>query len=541
MDINIRSEIKDKQLMLTVEGRLDALSVTKLQNEFDSVIAEHEEIEKVMINLERLTYVSSRGLRFFLSTHKLMEKKGGSMTVVRPLKSVIDVFRITGFDELITIEQDKLKDLIKPDHTVYPLRPIQRLMIDDNFNSVKSTMMNMGGLLKLDPSVNMEALRDSVNMVLYEHDIFRCRFLVDKDTGDIKQRFDGEIKEIEIIDKRDEEIMGFIKTLERPYKLMDKCLYRLYLVRSESKKYMYINFYHGIMDGVGTVVIFWREVNRYYKALVQGTELSDVRHGYSSYAKKIREEMEIAEENKTKALKYWENMLDGFSEDCFPPRDLFEEPSDNEVEFPLEGIRKEDFNDLPYHDGPFFMGVTLLSMAIITGQKRTIMSWIHNGRLSGEDFRLMGLMLEQLPIRWEFDKDMSVTDYVKKVDELMKLGLICKTGLSKIYEEELDPTMPAFIFQKGAIGRRGELTLGDTKAIVETMEEDDDQDDEISVCDSAIDIELNSHDDGSYSVVFDYDSGRYSEKAVKNFADIIKEVIYKMQKGCSLYEILGYQ
>lgn len=57
--------------------------------------------------------------------------------------------------------------------------------------------------MRLDLSVNMEALRDSINMVLHEHDIFRCRFLIDEDTGDIKQRFDGEITEIGMINKKD--------------------------------------------------------------------------------------------------------------------------------------------------------------------------------------------------------------------------------------------------------------------------------------------------------------------------------------------------
>ncbi|MCR5747568.1 MAG: STAS domain-containing protein [Lachnospiraceae bacterium] len=540
MELSIQSEIKDEQYAITLEGKLTAVSVKELQAVFDSEISGNENIKEIRINLEKLLYTSSAGLRFFFATQMLMEKRGGNVTVVKPVKAVREVFSDTGFAEMVTIEEDTMYEPVKVDHTVYPLRPIQRWMIDNNFSSLKSTMMNMGGLLQLDLSVDMEALKDSINMVLHEHDIFRCRFLIDKDTGDVKQRFDGEIKEVEIIDKSDEMIMEFIRSLEKPYKLIDRCMYRLYLIRSDSKKYMYINFYHGIMDGYGSVLIFWREMNRYYNAIIQGMELSDIRHGNSSYAKKIREEMDIPEDDKDKAVKYWENMLDGFSEEYLPPRDLFEEPGDNELEFPIAGLHKNDFIDLKYHESPFFMGATLLTMALITGQKKVIMAWIHNGRVTGEDRRLMGLMLVELPIRWEFDKDLSIRDYVQEIDNLMKQGLLYKNGLSKIYEEELDLETPDFIFQRGAIGRRGELSLGDTKAIIVDIEEDDDATDEMSVCDSSIDFELNSLEDGSYSVVFDYNSGRYSEKAIENISGIMKDVIYKMKEGYSLYEILGY-
>ncbi len=540
MGLNIQSEIKDEQIIITLDGKLTAVSVRELQALFDSDISANENIKEVRIDLEKLLYTSSAGLRFFFATQILMEKRGGRMTVVKPVKAVQEVFSMTGLAERITIEKDTLYKPLEVDHTVYPLRPIQRWMIDNNFSSLKSTMMNMGGLLQLDLSVDMDALKDSINIVLHEHDIFRCRFIIDNATGDVKQRFDGEIHDIEIIDKSDETIMEFIKTLERPYKIIDRCMYRIYLIRSGLKKYMYMNFYHGIMDGYASVLIFWREINRYYNAIVQGTELSDIRHGNSSYAKKIREEMEISEEDKDTAAKYWENLLDGFSEDCIPPSDRSEEPGDNELEFPVEGIQKKDFVDLKYHESPFFMGATLLTMAIITGQKKAIMAWIHNGRVTGEDRRLMGLMLLELPIRWDFDKDMSVREYVQAIDDLMQQGLLYKNGLSRVYEEDLDLETPDFIFQRGAIGRRGELVLGDTKAIIDSMEEDDEEADEFSVCDSSVDFEINSHEDGSYSIVFDYNSGRYSEKAVEDIAGILKDVIYKMQKDCNIYEILGY-
>ena len=48
----------------------------------------------------------------------------------------------------------------------YPLRPIQRWLIDTHFNKAKSTMMNIGGLYKLSPQIDTQRLESAINEVL---------------------------------------------------------------------------------------------------------------------------------------------------------------------------------------------------------------------------------------------------------------------------------------------------------------------------------------------------------------------------------------
>ena len=70
---------------------------------------------------------------------------------------------------------------------LHPLRPMQRWLIDTHFDKAKSTMLNIGLLLKLNPSVDTKRLKDAVNAILEYHDIFRCRLALDSETGDICQ------------------------------------------------------------------------------------------------------------------------------------------------------------------------------------------------------------------------------------------------------------------------------------------------------------------------------------------------------------------
>ena len=51
-----------------------------------------------------------------------------------------------------------------------------------------------------------------------------------------------------------------------------------------------------------------------------------------------------------------------------------------------------------------------------------------------------------------------------------------------------------------------------------------------SASQNTLDIEVSLTDEGKYFVVLDYDTGNYSENAMKNFAELMDKIILKMQK-----------
>lgn len=88
------------QLVLTVSGRLDTMTAPDLEN----VIKENlEGVEKLVLDFKDLEYISSAGLRVVLGARKAMGE--GDKFVVRNLCSdVKEIFDITGFSDIITIE-----------------------------------------------------------------------------------------------------------------------------------------------------------------------------------------------------------------------------------------------------------------------------------------------------------------------------------------------------------------------------------------------------------------------------------------------------
>ena len=88
------------KLTLTLEGRLDTATAPQLEGELKTSLAG---VQKLVLDLEELEYISSAGLRVLLSTQKTM-KKQGSMVVRHVSPIVMEVFEMTGFSDFLTIE-----------------------------------------------------------------------------------------------------------------------------------------------------------------------------------------------------------------------------------------------------------------------------------------------------------------------------------------------------------------------------------------------------------------------------------------------------
>lgn len=89
------------QLTVALEGRLDTLSAPVLETELN---AEIKEITTLIFDLSGLDYLSSAGLRVLLTAQKTMNRQG-TMAVRNVKPNVMEIFEITGFIDLLNIEE----------------------------------------------------------------------------------------------------------------------------------------------------------------------------------------------------------------------------------------------------------------------------------------------------------------------------------------------------------------------------------------------------------------------------------------------------
>ena len=89
-----------EETMIELVGRLDTTTAPSLDKTISSDI---EGTKSLILDLKNLEYISSAGLRVLLGAQKKMQKIG-SMKVINVCEEVMEVFEMTGFADILTIE-----------------------------------------------------------------------------------------------------------------------------------------------------------------------------------------------------------------------------------------------------------------------------------------------------------------------------------------------------------------------------------------------------------------------------------------------------
>jgi anti-sigma B factor antagonist len=98
--MTIQTVLNGENAKIIVVGRLDTQTAPELEKEIDAVISN---VIDLTFDMAGLDYVSSAGLRVILKAQKIMNTKG-SMKLVGVNDSIMEVFDITGFLDILTIE-----------------------------------------------------------------------------------------------------------------------------------------------------------------------------------------------------------------------------------------------------------------------------------------------------------------------------------------------------------------------------------------------------------------------------------------------------
>ena len=98
--LSIEKSANETELNIKLTGRLDTTTSPELEKELKASL---DGITALIIDMTGLEYISSAGLRVLLSSHKAMMSKGG-MKIVHVNDVVQEVFEVTGFSDILTIE-----------------------------------------------------------------------------------------------------------------------------------------------------------------------------------------------------------------------------------------------------------------------------------------------------------------------------------------------------------------------------------------------------------------------------------------------------
>ena len=98
--LNIEKKTSGSELTVALTGRLDTTTAPELETVIKSSL---DGVTALNIDMEALEYISSAGLRVLLSAQKIMNKQG-EMKVTHISESIMEIFEVTGFSDILNIE-----------------------------------------------------------------------------------------------------------------------------------------------------------------------------------------------------------------------------------------------------------------------------------------------------------------------------------------------------------------------------------------------------------------------------------------------------
>lgn len=98
--MNIEKIVDGKKLTIALTGRMDTTTAPELDAELKQSVSG---IKELVLDFAGLEYLSSAGLRVLLAAQKVMNRQG-SMVVKNVNETILEIFEVTGFVDVLTIE-----------------------------------------------------------------------------------------------------------------------------------------------------------------------------------------------------------------------------------------------------------------------------------------------------------------------------------------------------------------------------------------------------------------------------------------------------
>ena len=99
--MNITKSFNEKELTLSVEGRIDTITSQDLSNEIND---EMGNFNSLILDFANLEYISSAGLRVLMATQKKLKAEGIPFVIKNVNEVINEIFRMSGVDNILKIE-----------------------------------------------------------------------------------------------------------------------------------------------------------------------------------------------------------------------------------------------------------------------------------------------------------------------------------------------------------------------------------------------------------------------------------------------------
>jgi amino acid adenylation domain-containing protein/non-ribosomal peptide synthase protein (TIGR01720 family) len=307
--------------------------------------------------------------------------------------------------------------------------PQKRIWYIDKVN-LNSPLHNIGGCLKINAIIDVEVMKETLNILIKNNEGLRLRFL--EKNGQAVQYVSNFAKEnIDFIDfsdyenPREEQIKWAENLFKRNFKLEDSQLYYFAIYKISKNEYgVLVNIHHIIADG-WSLMLIEKQICEIYSKLIKDEQICFDEH--CSYIDFIKEEEEyLSSERFIKNKGFWKEKFDNMPEEFLyrTSNNLEANRKSFNIDSELSNKIKRFVCNKKCSLNTFFIVALLIYMNKITYKKDLVIGTPVFNRTSKKQKGMIGMFTSTVPFRFTLDTGLNVENLIKLINHELKLCLI---------------------------------------------------------------------------------------------------------------------
>ncbi len=373
--------------------------------------------------------------------------------------------------------------------------------------SPQNCMYNIYSLMRVE-DIDANELSLALKKVMENHPALMTVLEKDGD-GNVLQRYAPELmKEIEVEEVSEEELMGMKDDLVKPFEMLGHPLFRCRVFSTPEASYFFMDFHHIIYDGFSSTIIS----NDITRSLAGKALKKDYYYRYMS--------KRVEEEKSAEAKKYFESKYGNTDWTKILKHDfeLPDNPADM-VELELN-ISKKEYDALKENMGLgkniLYITAGLFALAYESSDSDVMVSWVYNGRNTREDMDIVGVLFHDLPVALHLRDDLLMADAVEDIREQIKKGVEFSKYpyLRYEYSRVMVDDSVCIMYQENIYDFN--ITSKYNTRLIEIEEKD-------RAAQNSLDIEVIDDKEDGY-LLMDYSARFYKKDTIEKYAYLVRKI-----------------
>ena len=361
-------------------------------------------------------------------------------------------------------------------------------------------------ILKCADTVDPERLKKAINKVFQHHSALNS-VVGYSDDGSLRIRYAPELyPDIEVQYITEDAFAAILNMPVSLFNVINAPLYRAVIYRTPGNTYLFLNFFHAIIDGT-SIGILLEETERCY----EDEDFTPDKDYYYLYLCD-REKGRLSKRSNEVRAYYKDLFRRNMTERGIPFTLRADQPLSRGDLGVFEGVLSLSKTELErsgisaYIGNGLFMMSYLLAIASMNGKNGAYLEWVYNGRDSLEVSRQVGLLFRTLPLAVSFEESDTLGDVAETVKEQMDYSLAHPDVRMKDVVPNMSDRFCSFLYQKNIYSTAKTGLIDEELDVVEIPGE------------FYEDIEcefMDSDESDEFTCVFNYRQGVYTEQSIQ--------------------------